>query len=139
MDPLKRALKFSGAAESRLFRRAKKELQSLLIIVAREVPDTEGKTAAEVLDLWERSMPKPVRARADQLSEKDAKLSLLSATLNSCVLSREKNVRHWFSWCRDDFGELIQTLVQKRDFLKVQHRKKMWIIPRKVLTWKAPQ
>jgi hypothetical protein len=133
VSELRKALKFSSPQDSRLFHRARKELQKSLIILSRETLETEQKVPVESLDLWENCMPKAVRNRADQISEKDAKLHLLAATLNSCVLCKEKSIRRWFFWCKEEMKDQVETLVQKKSFLRLRHRNESWIVSRSVL------
>lgn len=122
---LRRDLKISSAAESRAFHRAKQQLQNLLIVV-----DNPEKSC---LQMWEERMPKQVRARSDNITEKDARMRLLAATLQSCVLSNEKRLSGWFSWCQQDCMEAVEAILMKRDFLRVEHRKVRWIIARQCL------
>jgi hypothetical protein len=133
-DVLRKALKYDSGSDGRLIQRAKQELQNQLILVCRNEEDGSRKTRAELLDLWENRMPKTLRTRADQITEKDARLKVLSATLNVCVLSNEKHIPRWFAWARGGWQEAMDSLIQKKDFVRVENKKISWIIPRKVLS-----
>jgi len=126
---LKRVLKVSTGSGINAFQRAKQELLNLLIVV-----DNPSRIS---LELWEERMPKPVRARADNISEKEARMKLLAATLQSCVLSNEKRLSTWFSWCNQDCTETLEAILMKRDFLRIRHKKDRWIILRHVLSAKS--
>lgn len=126
---IKKACGYSG----RTFSSAKKELLDGMIVLSRK----EDETQDEILDLWLRRMPKSVLTRAEHFSEYEAKLKLLDSTLQSCVLGAEKSVPKWFFWERDSVGDMLEDLVAKRDFLRVEHQKEKWIVPRKLLTMKA--
>jgi hypothetical protein len=127
---LKEALKLSGGPEARTFHRANLELFDELLVLPKPLAHEKG---AIQLDLWEHCMPKPVRSRAEQLSEKEAALQLISATLQSSVLSVEKNIPRWFTWLDKDLKELIDQLIEKKHFLRVIYRKKSYIISKKIL------
>ncbi|HET6268034.1 MAG TPA: hypothetical protein VFG11_09985, partial [Acidobacteriota bacterium] len=55
-DALRKALKYTAPAEVRTFHKAKRELQSALLIVGKEDKDSKTQTPAEVLGLWSQSL-----------------------------------------------------------------------------------
>lgn len=130
-DHLRRALKYHSVEEGKIFHRAKQELMNQLIVLGREDQNAVKHTHAEILDFWENWMPKPIRSRADQLTEKEARNKLLAATLHTSVLTPESNVRRWFYWCKDGMEESLESLMKTKDFLRLEHRKERWIISRK--------
>jgi hypothetical protein len=132
-DHLRKALRFTTPEQGRIFHRAKRDLQNKLILLAKEDPDSKVHTHAEILDFWENSMPKVVRTKADQIDHPGGRLKLLSATLQSCVLSNEKRIPAWFNWCEEGVVESLENLLQKKDFVRVPLKKDSWIVPRKVI------
>jgi hypothetical protein len=130
-DNLRKALRFSTPEQGRIFHRAKRDLQNQLVLLAKEDPESKTHTHAEILDFWENCMPKSVRGKADQIDQNGGRLKLLSATLQSCVLSNEKRIPAWFTWCDEGVKESLEKLLQKKDFVRVPLKKENWIIPRK--------
>ena len=134
VDELRRVLKFSGPSGARLFSRAKKELFDKLIVSGDNI--RHGKSHREVIDFWENRIPKSIRAKADQTSERDAKNYLLSATLSSSIMSNEKKMKGWFGWTNDSLHNALENLLHKKDFRRIRYRQNSWIIPSKVLSLK---
>jgi hypothetical protein len=132
-DQLRKALKYNSVADGRLFHRGKEELQNLLIVLAREDRQAKSHTHAEIVDFWDECMPRAVRQRADQMSEKEARMKLFSATLFSSVLTKEKEMPRLFQWCNSDYVEDVDALIKNRDFVRVRNGNDYWIIPRKIL------
>jgi len=132
-DVLRKELKLTSPEQGRLFHRAKRELQNQLIIVGKTYENPKTHTHAEMLDFWENSVPKQVKAKADQIDQSLASLKLLSATLHSCVLSKEKRISSWFNWTDGGMKETLEKLIQRKDFVRIQYRKDSYIIPRKIL------
>jgi hypothetical protein len=132
-DILRKALRFSTPEQGRVFHRAKKDLQNQLVLLGKEDLSSKVHTHAEVLDFWENCMPKAVRTKSDQIDESTATLKLLSTTLQSCVLSSEKRISSWFDWTDRELEESLDKLLQRKDFVRVQHKSGAYIIPRKIL------
>ena len=132
-DHLRKALKFNSPEQGRIFHRAKRDLQNHLVLLGKEDPDSKVHTHAEILDFWENCMPKNVRTKADQIDPNGGRLKLLSATLQSCVLSNEKRIPAWFTWCDEGVHESLEKLLQKKDFVRVPLKRDCWIVPRKVI------
>jgi len=133
-DVLRKALKYSTPEQGRLFHRAKKDLQNQLVLLGKEDQSSKAHTHAEVLDFWENCIPKGVRTRADQIDKSTAALKLLGVALQSCVLSKEKRISAWFDWTDDGLKELLDKLLQRKDFVRVQHKNESYIVSRKILT-----
>lgn len=131
-DEIRKALRYNTPPQARLFHRAKRELQERLIVLTAEDVDAKGR-GKETLTFWSNRMPKQVLARAEQTGESEARLKLLGATLDSCVLSDEKNIRRWFVWDSKDPRESVEELIARKTLVRVQHQKQSWIIPRKLL------
>lgn len=127
-DHLRKSLKMLTPQEMRAFQRAKLELQNLLILLEQEEPES-----CPVLDLWENRMPRNIRTKADSISEKDAALHLLTATVRSCVLSPEKNLPRWFLWCSQDSEDLVDSLLGRKECIRVQQGRAGFLIPRRIL------
>jgi hypothetical protein len=127
-DHLRKSLKFLSPQEMREFQRAKVELQNLLILLEQEEQES-----CAVLDLWENRMPRSVKVKADSISEKDAALQLLTATVRSCVLTPEKNLPRWFVWCSENSQELVDSLLGKKECIRVRQGKAGYLIPRRIL------
>jgi hypothetical protein len=132
-DHLRKALRLQSPEQGRVFHRAKRELQNRLVLLGREDESSKVHTHAEVLDFWENCMPKGVRTKADQIDESTCSLKLLSTTLQSCVVSSEKRISTWFAWTDNGFTDALERLVQRKDFVRVPHKKNFWIIPRKII------
>lgn len=132
-DHLRKALKYNNVAEGRVFHRAKEELQNLLIVLAREDTQAKVHTHAEIIDFWDDCMARAVKVRADQVTEKEARMKLFSATLSSSVLTREKEMPRLFEWCNSDCAEAVDALIKNRDFVRIRNGNDHWIIPRKIL------
>jgi len=133
-DALRKALKYTAPAEMRTFHKAKRELQSALLVLGKEDKDSKSHTHTEILTLWNQSLPRTVLNRADQLSPEEASWNLLSATLQSCILSPEKSIPRWFRWNRISLSKLLDRLRQSREFVRVDYRRQVWIVPRKLLS-----
>jgi hypothetical protein len=131
-DEILKALRYNTPSLARLFHRAKRELQERLIVLITDDAASKGR-GKETLTFWSSRMPKQVLARAEQTCESEARLKLLAATLDSCVLSDEKNIRRWFVWDSKDPMESVEELIAKKTLVRVQHQKQSWIIPRKLL------
>jgi hypothetical protein len=127
---LKEVLKLSGNSETRAFNHAKLELQNQLLVI--QSLQNSAKEPVQ-LQLWEHRMPKPVRSTADQLSEKEASLQLIAASLECSVLSHEKNIPRWFPWPKEDAQQLIDSLIEKKRFVRIIHRNHPYIILKKIL------
>jgi len=131
-DILRKELKFVTPEQGRVFHRAKKELQNQLILIGRIDKASSVHTHAEVLDFFENSVPKQVKTKSDLIDETAASMKLLSVTLQSCVVSKEKSIPRWFGWT-GGIKESLEKLIQRKDFVRIQHRKDSYIIPRKIL------
>jgi hypothetical protein len=131
---MRKGMHSAGLGDARAFRKAEEELQNLLLIAVRKEPQAGKETSIIIFDLWENSMSKTVRARADQLTERESRLKLLAVALNGSVLTREKDIRRWFNWCSVDCLEALETLVQNKTFVRVKQGKDVWIVPRKILS-----
>jgi hypothetical protein len=132
-DILRKELKLTGSQQGRLFQRLKKELQNRLILIGRTDHASAVHTHAEVLDFLENIIPKLVKTKSDQIDESAAAMKLLSATLSSCIVSKEKNIPRWFSWTDGGVKESLEKLIQRKDFVRIEQRKEFYIIPRKIL------
>lgn len=128
---LKDSLKLSGSIEMKAFHRAKLELLNQLLVVQSQ--EIAAKEPAIQLQLWDDWMPKSVRTRADHLSRKEAALQLISATIQCSVVTQEKNIFRWFPWLAEDAKELIDSLIEKKNLVRVIYRKTAYIIPKKIL------
>lgn len=131
---MRKGMHSAGLRDARTFRKAEEELQNLLLIGARKEPQTGKESSIILFDLWENSISKTVRVRADQLSEREARLKLLAVALNGSVLTREKDICRWFNWCSVDCSETLETLLQNKTFVRVKQGKDLWIVPRKILS-----
>jgi hypothetical protein len=129
---IRRNLRYQSGPESRIFKSACSELLSLLLVVAKQGANTEGKPQI-ILDTWENAVPRSVKSAADKLKEDDAGIKLLAATLNSSVLSNEKGVPEWFPWQRGQAKEWLDSLVETRTFVRIKGKSGSWIIPRKII------
>jgi hypothetical protein len=132
-DVLRKELRLTTPEQGRLFHRAKKDLQNHLVIVGKADEGPRIRAHAEVLDFWENCIPKQIKTKADQMDQAGACLKLLSATLQSCVLSKEKKIPTWFNWTDSGIKESLEKLIQRKDFVRVLHRKECYIVPRKIL------
>ena len=130
-NQVRKALKYTSTRDVRLFQKAKMELHSYLILAIRN--ESTRKEEGPILDLWENSMPRPIRTSADKITEMEAGAKLLSAALNSSILSCEKQLPKWFTWANGESGDWAESLVASRSFLRVTRRGDNWIIPRKIL------
>lgn len=129
---IRKALKYETATQVRLFHRGKRELAERLIIQVSEDPNGKDRAGEETLTFWTNRMPKQVIARSEQTAENEARLKLLSATLESCVFTDEKSVRSWFAWdAGKDPRESVEELIARKSLVRVVHQKQTWIIPRK--------
>jgi hypothetical protein len=132
-DILRKELRYTTVEQGRIFHRAKRELQNRLIIIGKTNDRTDTHTHAEILDFWENWIPRQIKTKADQMDESSASMKLLSATLNSCIVSAERRIPRWFTWTDGGIKESLEKLVQRKDFVRIQHRKDSYIIPRKIL------
>lgn len=132
-DDLRKALRYDTATLSRSFHRAKRELQQCLIVLVTHETVATGSAGKETLTLWSSRMPRQVLARAEQICENEARLKLLAATLDSCVITDEKSIRRWFGWDNKDPLESVEELIARKTIVRVQHQKRAWLIPRKLL------
>lgn len=132
-DLLRRALKCHSVVENRAFQRAVRELCDRLVLVAREEQDSPARSRVSVLECLENAIPKPVRARSESFSEKDASAKLMAATVNSCVVVAENKMKRWFPWSQIDAKEILEIMLRNRDCLRVQTRQGGWIVSRKAL------
>jgi hypothetical protein len=130
-NQVRKALKYTSTRDVRLFQKAKMELHSYLILAIRS--ESTRKEEGPILDLWENSMPRPVRTSADKITEVEAGAKLLSAALNSSILSCEKQLPKWFIWANGESGDWAESLIGNRTFLRIARRGDNWIIPRKIL------
>lgn len=136
-DLLRKALRYDTVAEGRSFQRAKRELQNLLILHGVDDEQAEKHTHAELLDFLENRVPKQIRHRADQTCEKEAKRKLLATTLNSVIICPEKSIPSWLPWLNGDTVETVESLVESKDFVRLENKKQRFIIPRKLLSLKT--
>jgi hypothetical protein len=127
-DLVKKALKYSSASEARQFLKAKSELQSLLILLARE------NSGRSTLCLWEHVVPKPIRSAADKITSAEAGAKLLTAALNCSVLVNEKQVPNLFNWANGESSDWARCLLDSRTFVRVPRRNDSWIVPRRILS-----
>jgi hypothetical protein len=130
-NQVRKALKYTSTRDVRLFQKAKMELHSYLILAIRS--ESAKREEGPILDLWENSMPRPVKTAADKITENEAGARLLSASLNSSILSCEKQLPKWFTWANGESGDWAESLVASRNFMRVARRGDNWIIPRKIL------
>jgi hypothetical protein len=128
---VRKALKYTSTRDARLFQKAKMELHSYLILAIRS--ESSKREQGPILDLWENSMPRPVRTSADKITEMEAGAKLLSAALNSSILSCEKQLPKWFTWANGESVDWAESLLASRIFMRVARRGDNWIIPRKIL------
>jgi hypothetical protein len=130
-NQVRKALKYTSTRDARLFQKAKMELHSYLILAIRS--ETTRMEEGPILDLWENSMPRSIRTSADKITEMEAGSKLLSAALNSSILSCEKQLPKWFTWANGESGDWAESLIGNRTFLRIARRGDNWIIPRKIL------
>jgi len=130
-NQVRKALKYTSTRDTRLFQKAKMELHSYLILAIRS--ESAKKEEGPILDLWENSMPRMVKSAADKITGSEAGAKLLSASLNSSILSCEKQLPKWFTWANGESGDWAESLVASRNFMRVSRRGDNWIIPRKIL------
>lgn len=128
---VRKALKYTSTRDARLFQKAKMELHSYLILAIRS--ESSKREQGPILDLWENSMPRPVRTSADKITEMEAGAKLLSAALNSSILSCEKQLPKWFTWANGESVGWAESLLASKIFMRVARRGDNWIIPRKIL------
>jgi hypothetical protein len=107
------------------------ELHSYLILAIRS--ESMRREEGPILDLWENSMPRTVKAAAEKITEKEAGAKLLSASLNSSILACEKQLPRWFTWANGESADWAESLVASRNFMRIARRGDNWIIPRKIL------
>jgi hypothetical protein len=116
--------------EGRTFQRAVRELSERLVTVTKE--DDAGSRVA-VLECLESALPRTLKTRSESVSEKEACARLMAATMNSCVMTHEVNLKRWFPWCRLDSREILDMMVRNRDCVRVQTQEGAWVVSRKAL------
>lgn len=132
-DLLRRSLKLHSAAENRGYQRAVRELCDRLVLVCKEDQDSHGRGRSSVLECLENTLPKQLRSRAESLSEKESSSRLIAATLNSCVVVAENNLKRLFPWSRLDAKEILEIMVRNRDCLRIKCGQSAWLVSRKAL------
>jgi hypothetical protein len=130
-NQVRKALKYTSTRDTRLFQKAKMELHSYLILAIRN--ESARTEEGPILDLWENSMPRTVKTAADKITEAEAGAKLLSASLNSSVLTCEKQLPRWFTWANGESSDWAESLMATRTFMRIIRRGDNWIIPRKIL------
>ena len=132
-DLLRRSLKLHSPTENRGFLKAVRELCDRLVLVSREDQDGNGRRRSSILECLENALPRQMRVRSESLSEKEASSRLMAATLNSCVIVAENNIKRWFPWSRLDAKEILEIMVRNRDCLRIKSGQSAWLVSRKAL------